>query len=257
MRIAALAMIAAAGCITTPNLTVEKTGEGTGTISADAAGIDCGEVCGALFEGTVTLTATPTPSALFAGWSGAEECGAEPTCQLDITENTVISARFDRFYPTITVIPSEQGTVNARGIDCGSDCDETYDYNTFVTLTATPAPSWTLVGWIGAPCTPPAACTFKVTESIVVEPVFGQPATLHVDRDGTGSGHVFSTPIGIDCGAQCDAPFSGGSTVKLTAMADQVSLFVGWVGCDYVNQQNDCVVQVSAAHMVAATFVQF
>ena len=55
-----------------PTLTVNKTGAGTGTVTSDPLGINCGSICNASYNhGTsVTSTATADPGSTFAGWSG-------------------------------------------------------------------------------------------------------------------------------------------------------------------------------------------
>ena len=69
-------------------LTVEKAGDGTGTVTSDPPGIDCGEVCEATFcycspgklkdTGVeVILTAVPDAGFAFAGW------GRDCQCALD------------------------------------------------------------------------------------------------------------------------------------------------------------------------------
>jgi hypothetical protein len=59
------------GPITSIELLVTKTGSVPGTVVSSPAGIDCGTVCGALFnEGTgITLTAVPTPTS----WTGCDQ----------------------------------------------------------------------------------------------------------------------------------------------------------------------------------------
>ena len=66
---------------TTRTLTVVKSGGGSGTVTSDPAGIDCGSDCSAGFpHGTsVTLTATPASGSTFAGWEG-EGCSGTGPC---------------------------------------------------------------------------------------------------------------------------------------------------------------------------------
>jgi len=51
---------------------------------------------------------------------------------------------------------------------------------------------------------------------------------LQVNKAGTGSGRVTSSPAGIDCGPKCSALFPDETVVRLTPAADPGSAFVGW-----------------------------
>ena len=77
------------------NLNVFKAGAGAGTVTSSPAGINCGAVCMAQFtDGTsVTLTAAPTSSSKFAGWSGACS-GTATTCVLSMTADRNVTATF-------------------------------------------------------------------------------------------------------------------------------------------------------------------
>jgi uncharacterized repeat protein (TIGR01451 family) len=76
-------------------LTVTKTGNGTGTVTAGAA-INCGNTCSANYlQGTsVSLTATPAGTSVFAAWSGA--CtGTDPNaCGVTMNSAQSVTASF-------------------------------------------------------------------------------------------------------------------------------------------------------------------
>ena len=80
---------------TNPLLTVSNAGTGSGTVTSNPAGIDCGTLCSAAFapNTVVTLTATPTTGSLFGGWSGA--CaGSGNTCQVTMDAAKGVTATF-------------------------------------------------------------------------------------------------------------------------------------------------------------------
>ena len=78
---------------------------------------------------------------------------------------------------------------------------------------------------------------------------------LTVNRIGSGTGTVMSSPSGINCGSVCSAAFGGGAMVTLTATPSAGSAFAGWSGggggCTGTGQ---CVVTVASATTVTAAF---
>jgi hypothetical protein len=80
---------------TTP-LVVTKSGTGTGTVTSQPAGIDCGATCtvGLPEEGSVTLTASPAAGSRFVGWSGA--CAGFAACTVQVGEaQASVNAEFE------------------------------------------------------------------------------------------------------------------------------------------------------------------
>ena len=77
---------------------------------------------------------------------------------------------------------------------------------------------------------------------------------LTVTKSGVGSGAVTSNPTGINCGGTCNANFTGGAVVILTAQPVADSTFGGWGGA--CSGTGGCQVTMDAAKNVTATFNQ-
>ena len=91
------------------------------------------------------------------------------------------------------------------------------------------------------------------TVSVLINNTVAALNTLTVNKAGTGSGSVTSSPPGIDCGATCSATYTSGTVVTLTATPASGSTFTGWSGCDTVSGTT-CTVTMSAARSVTASF---
>lgn len=234
-------------------LTVSKTGNGSGTITTNPAGINCGNDCSGNYDldSEVTLTATPGGSSVFSGWSGDPDCSdgvvtmsSAKSCTATFTVQVLRTL-------TVTKSGSGSGTVtsNPSGIDCGSDCNQQYNNNTQVTLTATPNSGSTFAGWSGNSDCSDGVVTMNANKSCTA--TFSPSFTLTVSKAGTGAGTVTSSPTGINCGADCSEPYSNNTQVTLTAAPDSGSTFSGWSG------NSDCsdgVVTVNANKSCTATF---
>ncbi|MCP5417661.1 MAG: S8 family serine peptidase [Chromatiaceae bacterium] len=88
---------------------------------------------------------------------------------------------------TLQVGTVGQGSVtsNPSGIDCQSDCSETYPYGTGVELMATPDIGWGFAGWSGA-CVGSGACILSMSDDKSVVATFapqGEASILLVDDD--------------------------------------------------------------------------
>ena len=76
-------------------LTVTKSGLGTGTVTSNPSGVNCGSTCSAPFSiGTqVTLTPTPQPGSTFGGWIGGG-CSATGQCVVTMSISLGVQAVF-------------------------------------------------------------------------------------------------------------------------------------------------------------------
>jgi subtilisin family serine protease len=155
---------------------------------------------------------------------------------------------------TVTKSGTGSGTVTSSpaGIDCGSDCTESYNVGTSVTLTAAASNDSTFTGWSGA-CTGTGACTVSMSETKSVTATFVLKSfALTVTKSGTGSGTVTSDVGTLNCGNVCTANYAFGTVVRLIATAAAGSTFSGWSGaCTGVGA---CAVTVSEATTVTANF---
>jgi hypothetical protein len=237
-------------------LTVTKAGAGSGSVTSDPTGISCGEVCEGDYtiNTAVTLTAAAANDSTFTGWSGA--CTGTAACTVTIDQAKSVTATFvlKTFELAVVRTGSGSGTVTSvpAGIECGTDCAETYTIGTSVTLTATAANDSTFTGWGGA-CTGTAACTVTMDQAKSVTATFASKTpVLTVTKAGSGRGKVTSSLTGIDCGETCSSDFTIDTSVTLIATAENDSTFEGWSGA--CTGTATCTVTMDQARSVTATF---
>ena len=241
--------------------TVTAAVSGSGTVTSDLSGIDCGADCDEVWAGgtVVMLTATPDQYHEFVGWSGGS-CDGETsaTCVITVDGDETLTANFAPIMYTVTAAVSGSGTVTSDlpGIDCGADCDESWQEGTLVTLTATPDQYHEFVGWSGGSCDgeTSATCAITVDGDETVTANFA-PIMYTVAVAVSGSGTVTSDLPGIDCGADCDEVWQEGTLVTLTATPDTHHEFVAWSGgpCDG-DTNPSCAFMVSTDENITATF---
>jgi hypothetical protein len=251
------------------SLTVSKTGAGSGTVTSNPSGINCGATCSASFaQGTsVTLTAAPAPGSVFAGWSGGS-CSGTGTCTLPLTAAQTVTAAFaapqslGSLSLEVSGLPSgNSATLTITGPN-GFSQNRTLLTGTGQTLSDVPTGTYTVTApsvVVGTVTYNPSPASQNVTVtpgSVTASVIYTQaPATsftLGVSKTGTGQGTLSSNPSGIDCGTTCSARFSAGASVTLTATPAPDSRFVGWSGA--CTGSGTCALTMDAAKAVTATF---
>ncbi len=233
---------------------------GNGTVTSSPSGINCGDDCTQDYTSTseVTLTATPDNGFIFDRWEGA--CTGSSSCSVSMSADRSVRAIFvennntDNFELSVTITGSGSVNSSPAGINCGSDCAESFQADTQVTLTATPDAGFVFDRWLGD-CSGSSACTVTMSSARSVEAVFVEQVTgnfiLSVAINGSGS--VVSTPSGIDCGTDCSEQYAANTQITLVATADSGFAFDHWEGACVGSQE--CVVSMVQAQQVTAFFV--
>ena len=105
----------------------------------------------------------------------------------NITAAHTINASFAPITYPLTVSKAGTGSVNSSpaGINCGSDCSESYAPNAVVTLTATPDSSATFTGWSGA-CSGTGTCSVTMDAAKSVTATFALKTYAITASAGTG-----------------------------------------------------------------------
>ncbi len=251
-------------------LSVEKTGTGSGKVTSSPTGIDCGSTCSTEVEEEtkVTLTATAGGSSTFAKWSG---CDAEPSateCEVTMSEERKVTAEFEPppgEEELKTVIePPGSGIVTSSpaGIECpaglNGSCSAKFGTGVEILLKAKANNGFEFIGWSGCDSEPSfAECEVAMDEDkeVVAEFDVVHPL-LSVTISGNGSGEITSEPPGIECPSECSAKFELSDDVILTAKEDPGSGFIGWTGCDAEPSPTQCEVAMSAGgEEVTASFI--
>jgi hypothetical protein len=242
-------------------LTVFKRGNGTGTVSSDPTGVDCGDVCRASYPigARIVLVAQAAPGSIFTGWRGGG-CAGVGSCAVAMGSPRIVDAGFrrargDTARLTIDLQGDGGGKVVSEpsGIDCEPTCSSEFEAGSEVTLTAQAEDGSTFDGWSGGGCTGPEPCVVTLGEDTTVAATFKPAATAELAVRLRGEGSVSSRPSGISCEPICMASFQVGSTVVLTASAADGWTFLGWNGAG-CSGRGLCRVTLDGPKLVYARF---
>ncbi|MDM8561324.1 choice-of-anchor U domain-containing protein, partial [Candidatus Parabeggiatoa sp. HSG14] len=159
-------------------LTLNSIGEG----EIDNCGTECTQIH--VYGKTVSLTAIPADSWNLSNFTG--DC--DNTGQVLINGDKSCTATFiEEFKLNVT---SQNGTVTGDGIDCGTNCTQTYPQNTSVTLTAAPKPNFTFTGWAGDCVGTESTMTISLDTDKSCTAMFGPPCLdtprLYVNQTASG-----------------------------------------------------------------------
>jgi Divergent InlB B-repeat domain len=192
--------------------TMTIAGTGSGTVTSTPAGINCGTDCSENYgSGTsVKLTATPAAGSTFAGWSGDPDC-SDGSVTMNASKSCTASFNLTAQTVALSVTKAGSGTVMSTpaGVNCGTDCSESYSSGTVVTLTASPAEGSKFLGWSGGICSGTGTCTVTLTKNTSVTATFDQPTVQLTTRIGifrptTGEWYLDQNGNGIWDGCEVD-----------------------------------------------------
>lgn len=217
------------------SLAITKNGTGTGTVSSNPAGINCGATCSSNFMAntSVSLTAIPADGNRFTGWSGA--CQGTGSCNILIDSAKSVTAGFE-------LVPIDGTCGNSNGMSLTAAPTTglcAYGGGTPTSVVGIGPWNWICQGSNGGGS---VMCTANKVFQL----------TLIVG--GTGYGTLTSVPSGISCtSGTCQATFDPGTSVEILETPDALtSVFAGWTGaCTGVGT---CNTIMDTAKSITATF---
>jgi hypothetical protein len=181
IRMSAARSVNATFNVQTFALTVTKAGAGAGTVTSSPAGINCGADCSESYARGTAVTLTASPALGSIGWTGCDTVsGATCTVTMGAVRSVAATFNLQNFALTVTKSGLGGGTVTSTpaGINCGSDCSESYAFGTTVTLEATPSALSGFNGWSGCDAVSGTTCTVRIDRVRSVQASFRPPGML-------------------------------------------------------------------------------
>ncbi|MBF0559877.1 MAG: choice-of-anchor D domain-containing protein, partial [Nitrospirae bacterium] len=179
------------------------------------------------YGNTASFTVTPNSGYVISSVSGCGGTLVNNTYTTGaITSDCTVSATFSVNTYTITVSQGLNGTIapSTSIVNAGDD----------LIFTVTPAQHYHVTSVVvdGADQGPLSSYSFtKIAGPHTITATYSiDQVTLTVQKTGTGTGSVTSTPSGIDCGNTCSTTFNYGTPVTISGAASNNSIFNGWSG---------------------------
>jgi hypothetical protein len=223
----------------TTTYTLAVSTNGSGTVTSNTGGINCGTACSATYNSgsSVTLTASADNGYSFTAWGGS--CSGTGTCTVAMNNTRSVTATFTQntttpssYLLTVTKVGSGTVTSNTGGINCGTACSATYNSGSSVTLTASAATGYIFSGWTANGCSGVGTCTLTMNANQSPTATFA-PVTAggnyNLNLGVFGDGEVARSPSGTSCGTNCYR-YSAGDVVTLTPTANSGASHIAWIG---------------------------
>lgn len=227
-------------------LSIATDGAGRGRVSSSPGNLDCDDACDELFDhdSLVSVAATPEPGSTFGGWAG--DCIGTSDCSVTVDGPRQVTATFNLLARRISVVRTGAGGGSVRsvppGIDCGTDCEHSYDHNTQVTLYPTPEPGSRFVGWSG-PCSGTGLCTIAASAFFTVGAQFDGDYVLIAATEFTMGSDAIEPGRSADEGPQRAVTFSSSFFLKTTEVTQaQWRQVMGTDPSSFTNCGDDCPV---------------
>ena len=169
-----------------------------------------------------------TPIGGLALDSGRDDYYGHSGSWLDIRDEPWLVQLDRQAQLTLTMTGSGTVAANVPGLTCTKTCTTTWNADTPLSLTATPAPGAKLVAW-GSTCSGTGLCNIAVVPGRSVSVLFA-PMTYRLTVTVTGKGLVRSSRPGIACAPRCSASVPSHAPFTLTAKAAKGWRFKTWKG---------------------------
>ena len=167
-------------------LTLKQEGTGTGKVRVIEGGEQvtlCSDTCEVPFTAgsTVTLEPLVDGGTTFTSWDG--DCSSTSSCQLTMDAPKTVTAVFDTLNPqpapyTLSVVLTGDGsgmvTSSPAGIDCGTDCEESFLAGTTVILKAHENLGSVFAGWQNCPSPSGSSCSVAPNSNFQVTAIFNR-----------------------------------------------------------------------------------
>ncbi len=235
--------------------------DGGGSIADNAGTIQCTSNCNTSVakDQVVQLSAQAQSGFVFQQWNGA--CSGSGICEIQMSSDRVVAAVFteqegepERFTLNVSKVGNGNVSSDVSGIDCGSDCSQSFDEDTEVSLTAVADDGYQFDSWSGA-CVGNGACDVLMSASRTVIANFEEIIVINeyaVNVSVSGSGSIASTPSGLNCESNCEQVYTEGTQIELVATPDSGFVFDGWSGA--CSGTGNCSFTVTNATSITANF---
>ena len=208
------------------------------------------------YNTSIVLTETPAVGWVFTGWTGA--CtGSATTCTVALTAAATVTATFTITTTVLTLTQVGSGGVTSTGAPTSGstiattvpgNATQTYNYNTSVVLTATPATGYAFSGWTGACVNATGTCTVAMTAAKSVTATFTiQTFPITVTQTSNGTISTGSVTVNYGAGqAYTFTPATGYQVASITVNGTPLSGSALTTGYTFSN--------VTSAQTITATY---